>query len=236
MIRNKKNIEEKLAQEANKDFIIPFQEYLNEDELEKIEENSNVVNYEAQDVIFKQNTRTSHVMFIKSGLVKLYTENRNQKTKILKLGTPGEFLGLNSILGEDTFSYSAVAVDKTEIFIIDFNVFEEILQENGHFSYVLIRHITAHNLDLFSRLISQSQKQLPGRIADIILYFTDHIYQSESFSFPLTRTELAELAGTTKESLIRTLTEFKNDKIIQLQGKKVSIVSLDILKTLSRIG
>jgi CRP-like cAMP-binding protein len=175
-------------------------------------------------------------MYINSGLVKLYTENKNQKTKILKLGTPNEFLGLNSVLGEETFSYSAVAVQKTEIFIIDFDIFEKILQNNGQFSYALLKHITENNLSLLERLISQSQKQLPGRIADIILYFTEHIYQKQQFNFPLTRTELAELAGTTKESLIRTLTEFKNDKIIKLEGKKVSIVSMEILKTLSRIG
>lgn len=234
MIREKKDFGEQV--DEKKYLTIPFQDYLSEDDSKLIHENSNTVSYKANDVIFKQDTRTSHVMYIKSGLVKLYTENKNQKTKILKLGTPNEFLGLNSVLGEETFSYSAVAVQKTEIFIIDFDIFEKILQNNGQFSYALLKHITENNLGLLERLISQSQKQLPGRIADIILYFTEHIYQKQQFNFPLTRTELAELAGTTKESLIRTLTEFKNDKIIKLEGKKVSIISMEILKTLSRIG
>lgn len=235
MIKEKKDFEEKISEEQT-NFTIPFQELLTANESKLIQENSNIVNYKAHDIIFKQNTRTSHVMFIKSGLVKLYSENKNQRNKILKLGTSKEYLGLNSILGEETFSYSAVAVQNTEIFIIDFEIFQQVLQNNGQFSYALLKHITENNLMLLSRLISQSQKQLPGRIADIILYFTEHIYNSEEFNFPLTRTELAELAGTTKESLIRTLTEFKNDKIIKLEGKKVSVISLEILKTLSRIG
>ncbi|MBS3771222.1 MAG: winged helix-turn-helix domain-containing protein, partial [Bacteroidales bacterium] len=67
-------------------------------------------------------------------------------------------------------------------------------------------------------------------------YFAEKIYDSNQFSFPLTRMELAELAGTTKESLIRTLTEFKHDKIIELEGKHVNIKSYDIIKTLSRLG
>jgi CRP-like cAMP-binding protein len=234
MIREKKDFGEQV--DEKKYLTIPFQDYLSEDDSKLIHQNSNTVSYKTNDVIFKQDTRTSHIMYIKSGLVKLYTENKNQKTKILKLGTPNEFLGLNSVLGEETFSYSAVAVQKTEIFIIDFDIFEKILQNNGQFSYALLKHVTENNLGLLERLISQSQKQLPGRIADIILYFTEHIYQKQQFNFPLTRTELAELAGTTKESLIRTLTEFKNDKIIKLEGKKVSIVSMEILKTLSRIG
>ena len=215
---------------------IPFQNLLSDEEVNQIQSNSNIVTYQQNDVIFKQDTRTSHFMYIRSGLIKIYRANRNNKVKIIKLGIPGELLGINSVLGEDTFSYSAAALEKTTIQIIDYNVLESILLSNGHFARKLIGSICADNLDIFQRLISQSQKQLPGRIADIILYFSEIIYHSKNFAFPLTRTELAELAGTTKESLIRTLTEFKNDKIIVLEGKKVQIISEDIIKTLSRIG
>ncbi|MBS3808074.1 MAG: Crp/Fnr family transcriptional regulator [Bacteroidales bacterium] len=222
--------------EENLSNTIPFQNLLSEDETEQIKLHSNIVTYHENDVIFKQDTRTSHFMFIQSGLIKIYRENRNNKIKIVKLGIPGELLGLNSVLGEEIFSYSAAALGKTIIQIIDYNVMESVLLNNGQFARALMGSICSDNLGIFKRLISQSQKQLPGRIADIILYFSEDIYHSKNFSFPLTRTELAELAGTTKESLIRTLTEFKNDKIIVLEGKKVEIVSEDIIKTLSRIG
>ena len=222
--------------QENTPHTIPFHNLLSSDEIEQIKQHSNIVTYHENDVIFKQDTRTSHFMFILSGLIKLYRENRNNKVKIIKLGIPGELLGINSVLGEETFSYSAAALEKTTIQIIDYNVMESVLLNNGQFARALMGSICSDNLSIFKRLISQSQKQLPGRIADIILYFAENIYHSKDFSFPLTRTELAELAGTTKESLIRTLTEFKNDKIIILEGKKVHIVSEDIIKTLSRIG
>jgi len=222
--------------EENLPHTIPFQNLLTDDEIEQIKLHSNVVTYHENDVIFKQNTRTSHFMYIQSGLIKIYRENRNNKVKIIKLGIPGELLGINSVLGEETFSYSAAALEKTIVQIIDYNVMESVLLNNGQFARALMGSICSDDLLIFKRLISQSQKQLPGRIADIILYFSENIYHSKQFAFPLTRTELAELAGTTKESLIRTLTEFKNDKIIVLEGKKVEIVSEDIIKTLSRIG
>ncbi|MFO8234044.1 MAG: Crp/Fnr family transcriptional regulator [Bacteroidales bacterium] len=230
-IYSEKNIDKNLQDE-----LIPFQDLLTEDELRKIKDNSNIVTYNKHDVIFKQNTRTSHTMFVKRGLIKVYRENRNNKTKIIKITMAGQYLGLNSTLGENTFGYSAEALEKSEVLMIDSLIFEEVLQNNGRFTYNIMRYLSKDNLVLFQQIISQAQKQLPGRIADIILYFTEYIFNSQSFTFPLTRTELAELAGTTKESLIRTLTEFKNDKIIQLEGKKVKIISYDILKTLSRIG
>ncbi len=216
--------------------ILPSNNYISEEDRNDLITNSNVVKFSRKDVIFKQGTRTSHVMFIKSGMIKIYKEGKGQKTIILKLGTAGHFLGLISIFGEDTFSYSASAIEDSEILFIDINTFKDVLNRNGQYASYLLNVLSIDNLYIFDRIMSQSQKQLPGRIADIILYFSEQIYKNEEFEFPLTRNELAELAGTTKESLIRTLTEFKNDKIIELDNKWVRIKSLHIIKTLSRIG
>jgi len=218
------------------DQINPSPGILTPKQMELIKEHSNVVTFSKKDIIFKQNTRTSHVMFIISGMVKIFKEGKNHKVLILNIGTPGHFLGLISIFGEDTFTYSASAIVETEILFIDISIFKQLLEQNGTYGSFLLKKMSLENLYVFERLMSQSQKQLPGRVADIILYFSQTIYNSLTFEFPLTRNELAELAGTTKESLIRTLTEFKNDKIIKLDNKHVEIRSLDIVKTLSRIG
>lgn len=215
---------------------IPQGDILKQEDLTEFASNCNVVKYNKKDIIFKQNTRTSHVMFIKKGFVKIYKEGRNNKVIILRLCTEGNFLGLMSLFGEETFNYSSSAIEESEILFIDIESFLKVLKRNGNYTTYLLKIISKSNLYIFEKLLNQTQKQLPGRVADIILYFSEEIYQSDSFEFPLTRTELAELAGTTKESLIRTLTEFRNDKIINLDNKNVEIKSMDIIKTLSRIG
>jgi CRP-like cAMP-binding protein len=216
--------------------VLPYSELLTEDEKESIIRNSNIVRYNKRDVIFLQNTRTSHIMFLKSGLVKIYKESRMGKIFILKIDTPGSFLGLMSVFGSEIHQYSGASVDLSEVYYIDINTFRNVIMQNGKYALKLIQKVGNDGLFIFDRLISQSQKQLPGRIADVILYFSEVIYKSDKFIFPLTRRELAELAGTTKESLIRTLTEFKNDKIIDMDGSKVEIRSLKIVKTLSELG
>ncbi len=218
------------------DLKIPFIELLTEEQIIQIRENSNQVRYNKRDVIFLQNTRTSHIMLLKSGMVKIYKEGKNNKVIILKLETPGNYLGLMSIFGQDIHQYSASAIEPTEIFFIDRTTFTSILEENGRYALKLISMISEDGLFIFQKLLAQSHKQLPGRIADLILYFSEVVYKSEEFVFPFTRRELAELAGTTKESLIRTLTEFKNDKIIDLDGSRVEIKSMKIVKTLSDLG
>jgi CRP/FNR family transcriptional regulator, polysaccharide utilization system transcription regulator len=216
--------------------LVPFEQSLTEQEKEEIRRNSNSVIYNKKEIIFRQNTRTSHIMFLNSGMVKIFKEGRNNKYIILKVAVPNDFLGLLSIYGRDTHQYSASAVQPAEVTFIDINTFNKILFSNGDFTDKIIKKICNDGLFIFERLMSQSHKQLPGRIADVILYFSEKIYKSEEFEFPFTRRELAELAGTTKESFIRTLAEFKNDKIIDLDGSIVKINSLKIIKTLSQLG
>jgi CRP/FNR family transcriptional regulator, polysaccharide utilization system transcription regulator len=216
--------------------VLPYNELLTEEEKQNIQQNSNIVRYNKRDVIFLQNTRTSHIMFLKSGLVKIYKESRMGKIFILKIDTPGSFLGLMSVFGSEIHQYSGSSVDQAEVYYIDINTFRNVIMQNGKYALKLVQKVSNDGLFIFDRLISQSQKQLPGRIADVILYFSEVIYKSDKFTFPLTRRELAELAGTTKESLIRTLTEFKNDKIIDMDGSKVEIRSMKIVKTLSELG
>ncbi len=215
---------------------IPFGKLLTEQESKQISENCNVVNYKKKEVIFRQGTRTSHIMFVNNWLVKIYKEGRNNKFIILKVEKTENFLGLTSIFGGQLHEYSASAIDDCEIGYVDFNAFHNILKMNGDYALKIINLLSTDSLYIFDRLMSQSHKQLPGRIADVLLYFSEKIYNSNVYSFPFTRRELAELAGTTKESFIRTLTEFKNDKIIKLDGSKVEIVSMKIVRTLSELG
>ncbi len=215
---------------------VPFANMLTPEQSEQIARNSNVVRYKKHDVIFLQNTRTSHIMFIKSGLVKVYKEGRSGKVLILRIDTPNSFLGLMSVFGFDTHQFSAAAIENTEICFTDITTFKNLINDNGHYGLKLISSLSLEGLYLYERLMSQTHKQLPGRIADVLLYFAEKIYHSTTFTLPLTRRELAELAGTTKESFIRTLTEFKNDKIIELDGSIVEIKSIKIIKTLSELG
>jgi CRP-like cAMP-binding protein len=216
--------------------IMPFAQLLSDVQVELLQKNSSLVSYHKKDSVFRQDTRTSHIMLMVKGLVKIYKEGRSGRTVLLRMASPGEYIGMLSVMGDHIHRYSATAVEPSEICFVDINAFRNVLMENGKFSLQLMSLICQDGLFIFNRLINQTHKQLPGRIADVLLYFSEEIYGSMRFTFPLTRRELAELAGTTKESFIRTLTEFKNDKIIHLDGSHVEIISMDIVRTLSELG
>jgi len=210
--------------------------HLQEQELHTLERASNLVRYENREIIFRQDTRSSHFMFIEEGLVKVYKTGKSKKILTLRLEGPGRFIGSLSVFGSDIHQYSAAAVGPASIRFFDHDTFISILGENGGFSLALLRELSREGLFMFEKLISQAQKQLPGKVAEVILYFSEQIYNSNEFEIPLTREEMSQLAGTTKESFIRTLSEFKHDKIIELDGIKISIKSLKIIKILNDLG
>lgn len=103
-------------------------------------------------------------------------------------------------------------------------------------SSLIISNINKHNHIIFNRIISLTQKQMHGRVADTLLYLSKLLNDSAEIDLPLTRKELAELSGMTTESFIRILTEYKNDGIVVLNGKKIEIKSFPLIAKLSQIG
>ncbi len=196
----------------------------------------NIVQYNKKDVIVKQNSISSHVFYIIEGVIKVTREQRKGKNIVLKIDTRGSFVGLISLLGGNRFNFTLTAVENTIVAQIPIATISLLMEENSKFSLEISQHISRHSIFLINRLTGLLYKQLPGRVADLILYFSEEIYQNYEFAFPVNRVELAELCGTTKESLIRTLSEFNHDKIIELNRNNIKILSYDILKTLSKLG
>lgn len=229
---------ENLIISANEDVINinTISNFLNDSEQKLLSSYSNIVEFSKRDTIIKQNSRASQILFINSGLVKLSKEIRKGKSLMLNIEGPGKFIGLNSAFGNETYQYSITAIEQTKVSFIDSKIFKDIINQNGKLGVELISQICRNNNTMTDRLSSLLYKQLPGRVADIIIYFSEVIYKSDSFIFPLTRQELAELAGTTKESIIRTLSEFKHDKIIDMDRNSITILSPKIIQTLSRLG
>lgn len=197
---------------------------------------SHAVSCRAGEVLFRQDTPVSHIMYLQSGLIKIFRESRNERSVIFDLATPGSFIALLTVFSDKLYQFNAVAVESAQVVLTEIPVMQKLVHENGEFASLLLKQTTQEGVNIITKLINQSQKQLPGRVADMLLFFSERIYMSQKFSLPLSRRELAEFVGTTKESMIRTLAEFRHDKIIKLDGKKVEIISPEIIHTLSRLG
>ncbi len=215
---------------------VPCFSMLTEEQNLAIQNSSYIVSYGPGEVLFRQDTPVSHLMWVHSGLIKVFKEGRNDRSIIFDLATSGSFIALLTVFGKDLYQYNATVVEHARVILTEIPVVRKLILENGEFASLLLKQTSQEGLNIATKLMNQSQKQLPGRVAEMLLFFSEKIYNSQTFSLPLSRRELAEFIGTTKESMIRTLAEFRQDKIIKLERKSVEIISPEIIKTLSRLG
>lgn len=213
----------------------PWFDNLSDELLQKVAENQVNLTYNKGEILSKQGGFASHMFFLTSGLVKIYKEH-NDKNLILKIVKPGEFIGLSSLYNKGVFNYSAASIDSSKVYSISSDIVQLLVKNNPEFAERMIAQINSNMSQFFERIISLTQKQLHGRIADVILHLSRDIYESDHFNMLLTRRDIAEFCGMSTESAIRILKEFHNDKIVNIEGKNLEVKSYQLLERLSEVG
>ena len=142
-------------------------------------------------------------------------------------------------LGGDEFSAILTSIHTLEdsiVCFIDKNTFFKLLEENKNFCKEFMK-LTQNNLiNTLHRLINLNQKQNQGKIAEALLYLSEEIYESNSFTLSISKVELSEMAGMSKESTFKILKSFDNDGIINIGGSTIEILNQDLLNQISNKG
>jgi CRP/FNR family transcriptional regulator len=204
-------------------------------QLEVLENNCAEARFAAGDNIVKQDSLSTNVVYVKSGLVKIHIKGpiRERIMKIIKAPT---YLCLPSTFGDKINHFSATAIEETTVCFIDVSVFKQFIYENGDFAFQIILDMSKGELQNIHNCLNNAQKQNIGRIADAILFFAKEIYNSNTFILPVSRQEIADLTGVTRESASRILTDFHNEKILEIDSRKVTILNEKLLQQISEKG
>ena len=211
-------------------------EKLNEDEKKILDDNSVFINYKKREIICKQGSFVSHVMYMEKGLAKVFLDD-GANSLILKIIPEGNLLGLSSVSEEhNTFQYSAMAYVDSEVRQIDINVFRHLLKVNSDFAKEVIDILSSNSTQVNGRFFCLTHKQAYGRLADILLCLSDRIFKQTEFDLPLSRKDLAELSGMSPETVIRMLKKFNGEGLISMEGKNFKINDYERLKRISETG
>jgi CRP/FNR family transcriptional regulator len=209
---------------------------LSDDEKLEIDGNSLGVTYKKGENICKQGSFASHIIYLEEGLVKSYIEG-TPRDLILTITPSKRLVGLPAIFeGNNTFLYSVTAYVDSSVRLIDINTFKSLLRRNAGFASRIIDILNENTALGYGRFYCLVMKQLNGRLADILLCLSQRIFKSTTFDLPLSRTDLAELTGMSPESVIRILKDFKDEKLIKMNGKFMQILDFDRLQRISEFG
>ncbi len=186
--------------------------------------------------IVRQGDKIASFMYLRKGLLKLSREMEDGKNQIISIARPLDFIGLLSVFSESYYHFSITAIENSTLCFIDLSLMKEIIRKDGIFALKLLENMSNVNEMIMSSWLSINEKNLRGRIAYILLFFCNEIYHTEEYSLPVSRKEIAELIHMRTENVIRILSEFRKDKIIEIEGKLIRVLEKDKLQQIADFG
>lgn len=210
---------------------------LDEPQVQFLSDQKYCQHYQKGQVIFQEGARPQGLYCVNAGKIKLTYLGDDGREQIIHLAKAGDILGYRALLGDDTYSLSAIAMEECAICFIPRTSFLELVQQNGKLAGELIKLLTAELRMTEEHLAGMAQKTVRERLAEALLLLREtygfepgtHILQVQ-----LSREELANMVGTATETIIRLLTEMKHENIVELNGKKIHLVDMAAIEKLAR--
>lgn len=196
-------------------------------------------NYKKGQYIFSENGYPQGLYCINHGKVKLSVQGLTGKEQILRLLKDGNVAGYRSLLSNEKYHCSAIALEDSSICFIPKEKFYEMLKENSKLSFEVMKLLATNLRQAEYQITSLAQKNVRERMAEALLFFKATYGLNEkdnSINYNFSREEIADFIGTSTETAIRLLSEFNKDKLIELYGKKIIIINQTKLAYISGLN
>jgi CRP-like cAMP-binding protein len=190
-----------------------------------ISDDREVRNYSKRQVIYQEGGRPAYLYFVNKGKVKIYRRNDDGKELITAIIKNGEFFGYTPLLEGKVYDDSADALEESEIMMIPKSEFDELITHDPQVASQFIRMLANKLSGKEDELMRLAYNSVRKRVADSLLHVYDRYKNSEQDKpmLKITREDLAHMVGTATESLIRTLSDFRSEKLIDISDGKISI-------------
>ncbi len=211
-------------------------EHLSKTELQMVNENRYEATFKPGEIMIKQGSPASNALFLASGMGKTYIEGIRGRNFIMSIVQSGRLIMGPGAYVNSRYTYSVAAISFVQACFIHFDIFRQLVKTNGDFAEALLEDISAKSLRSHVRMVNLTQKKMPGRLADVLLYFADEIFHSDDYEMILSRQELGEMTNMAKESVVRILKEMEKSGVIDSTSSRITILDKDKLLMISEKG
>lgn len=194
------------------------------------------VRYSKRHVIYKEGSMPRCLYFIKSGKLKTYKSHPDGKDLVMGLFGAGDYMGYAVLLEGTRHIESAEVIEDAELVMIPRKRIEDLMNSNTQVSRKFMKLLVENLLEKEKQALGLAYNTLRKKVAEALMSFERkyHTSQNEKFTINIGRDELASIAGTATESLIRTLTEFKQENLIEIDHGIITIINQNRLQHLIR--
>ncbi|SFR83463.1 MULTISPECIES: response regulator [Maribacter] len=194
------------------------------------DDNGELASFKQGEIIFQEGVRSNKIYLILKGLVKCYSMDSDGKELITSLNKADDFLGFTSFLNNVPYQESATALEAVELAGISKDNLKEILGENNNISLELMELLSQNISNIKAQLLQMAYSSVRRKTAQTLLQFADIMNTNKDEPIKISRNDLASVAGIATESLIRTLSGFKKEGLITIEGRNIQIKELKALQ------
>ncbi len=210
---------------------------LNEAELESLTQAMSCTNQRRGNILYHEGSRINGTYLIIKGILKIYKTGFDGKEQIIRFAKEGDLVGFRSVISDELACTTAKVVNETVLCYIPGDTLTSLIKVNPEFAMSLMK-LTCRELGESNKFLTDiAQKTVRERLAEVLLLLMDtfDLDEEKNLQISLTREELANMVGTATESVIRLLSEFKTDKLIELNGRKIKLLNIPKLIKIGNI-
>ena len=197
------------------------------DPIKSLVEYRSINKYKKKQVIYTESNHPIQLYYVLKGKVKTYKSNDDGKELVTELYSEGDFLGHVALLQGGLYKETAEAIDECELALIPKKEFEDLLKNSREVTKKFISLLAKNISEKESHLLNLAYNSLRKKVADALVALKNkyHFSTEEKFKIDISRENLATIAGTATESLIRTLSDFKSEKLIEIKDGYITITN-----------
>lgn len=211
--------------------------HLTPDETQMLNYQKDFRQYKRGDILYQEGSRISGFYCINDGIIKVFKTGFDGKEQIIRFAKKGDFIAYRSVLSNEPACTSAKVIEECKVCFIPSEILIQLSKVNSTFALELLK-LACHELGEANSFITDiAQKTVRERLAEILILLVQEFGLDENkfLRISLTREELANIVGTATESVIRLLSEFKADKMVELNGRKIKILNIKALEKISNV-
>ncbi|CAG5004250.1 Regulator of RpoS [Dyadobacter sp. CECT 9275] len=214
--------------EGLEDFIKEVKSF---DLLAKLAEDKKIKTLKKKETVYTEGSYPSNIFFLQKGKVKAYKSNDSGKEYITDLYKEGDFFGYLDLLQGESYQETAITLENSEVAMIPKEDFFNLLQGNREVSSKFIKMLSNEIKDREERLLQLAYNSVRKRVAQALVMLVQRYQEDRQkpFSMSITREDIASMAGTATETVIRTLSDFKDEKLVDMKGSLITVMEYDKL-------
>jgi len=210
---------------------------LDPEEFNRLKQKKTCSLYKKGSIIYREGSRLTGFFCVTRGIIKIFKTGIDGKEQIIRFAKKGEIIAYRSLLSQELACTTAKVVDEAVLCHIPYQTLLFLIRNNWQFSHHMLQIVCRELREANEYITDIAQKTVRERLAEVLLLLKENfsLDHQNTLQITLTREELANMVGTATESVIRLLSEFRQDKLVELQGRKIRFIDTQGLRRVANI-